>query len=82
MQSLNVTPYSLKTPTSNATQINEVLDFLKELDTDWLEESTNVQICHNIEDAHQVSITDYKVNLDPRAEFEENQPTFDGLINV
>lgn len=49
-QSLKVTPYSLKMPTNNATQIHKVLDFPKEHDIDRPKESYNVQTCHNIKD--------------------------------
>jgi len=38
---------------------------------------------YNIEDTPRASITDDKIDFDPQAEFEENQPTFDEpLINV
>ena len=46
VQTLNVTSYSLKVPTNSATQINEVLDFQGEHNSDQPEESN--KICHNI----------------------------------
>jgi len=62
----------VKAPSSGiTTQTNFNLELLEECDI--------IQQCHNIEEAPHTSFEE-ETDLDPRAEFEENCPTFDKLV--